>query len=239
MNVSHFRWMTVFGVVCTCLLGGRAWAQKTAEQNAVDPSAEMVESFALAAELTAFGRGEYADSTGLKDFKSPESLIAAGGILLRIHQQTGGKIAATDAKVVDEQGKEIAENTGDGQSLAEEAAALFDEARALPTKDKAALEALIKQAQTVTARGGGVGVKVVSRGIATGHAHTIHMAVKPNAVVAVHGTGKTHFQAIGPGGHVVWHSHGPRGIYSGVHKDVTLKVINPSGATAKYKVFSN
>ena len=125
-------------------------------------------------------------------------------------------------------------------SLADEAAALFDEARALPTKDKAALEAQIKQAEMVTARGGGVGLRVVNRVITTGHAHTVHMAVRPHApAVVVHGTGKTHFKAIGPGGNVIWHSQGPRGVYHpGPGGNVTLKVYN-NGPAAKYRVVGN
>jgi hypothetical protein len=239
MLLSRTRWLMVVSVACGLSLSGPARSQQTAEPTADERSAEVVESLALAAELTAFGRGEFADATGLKDFKSAESLVAAGGILLRIHKQTGGKAAPGDATVSDEQGKEVAEISGDVQSLADEAAALFDEARALPVKDQAALEALIKQAQTVTARAGGVGVRVVTRTIGPGHAHTIRLAPKPNTVIAVQGAGRTHFQAIGPGGNVVWHSHGPRGVYNGPGKDVTLKVINKDGPVAKYKVFAN
>ena len=242
MFKSRTGWLAA--MVVSCGLFGRtsAWAQKTVEKSEAEATADVVAQLALAAELTAFGRGEFADATGVKDFKSPEALVAAGGILLRIHKQTGGKSAPSDAKVMDEDGKAVAEESAAAESLGDEAAALFDEARALPSKDKAALEAQIKQAQTVTARAGGLGPRVVSRVITTGHPHTVHLAVRPNvpAVVAVRGTAHTHFQAIGPGGNVLWRSHGPVGVYHpGGAKDVTLKVINRDGPAAKYKVFAN
>jgi hypothetical protein len=239
MLLSRTSWLVALLALCNLCAVNSASAQKATEKTEDETTAEVVESLALAAELTAFGRGELADATGIKEFKSPEALVAAGGILLRIHKQSGGKMQPSEAKVMDQDGKAVAEETGTAESLADEAAALFDEARALPSKDKAALEAQIKQAQTVTARAGGLGPHVVSRTIVTGHAHTIHMAVKPRAVIAVQGTGKTHFQAVGPGGNVVWHSHGPRGVYNGAGKDVTLKVINKDGPVAKYKVFAN
>ncbi|QDU28369.1 hypothetical protein ETAA8_34690 [Anatilimnocola aggregata] len=236
MLLSRTSWLA--SVVAGCLLFSGTTA--SGQQTEADETSNVVEQIALAAELTAFGRGELTDATGVKDFKSAEALVAAGGILLRIHKQSGGKMAPSDATVMDQDGKAVAEESGAAESLADEAAALFDEARALPSKDKAALEAQIKQAQTVTARAGGLGPRVVSRTIVTGHAHTVRMAVRPNApAVVVHGTAKTHFQAIGPGGKVIWHSHGPRGIYHpGGAKDVTLKVFN-HGPVTKYKVIGN
>lgn len=240
MLLSRKGWLAALAAGCVVLSGVTAWGQKPTETSAAEETADVVGQLALAAELTAFGRGELAEATGIKDFKSPEALVAAGGILLRIHKQTGGKMAPLDAKVMDEDGKPVAEDSGATESLADEAAALFDEARALPSKDKAALEDQIKQAQTVTARAGGLGPRVVGRVITTGKPHTVHVAVRPHApAVVVHGTGKTHFQAIGPGGKVVWHSHGPRGVYHpGGAKDVTLKVFN-NGPVAKYRVFGN
>ena len=244
MVLSRTGWLAAGIAGCILLSGAIAWGQEAgeakAETTATEEGTDFVEQLALAAELTAFGRGELADSTGIKDFKSPEALVAAGGILLRIHKQTGGKMTPAEAQVMDQEGKAVAEGSAETVSLADEAAALFDEARALPSKDKAALEAQIKQAQTVTARAGGLGPRVVSRVITTGHAHTVHMAVRPHApAVVVHGTGRTHFQAVGPGGKVVWHSHGPRGVYHpGGANNVTLKVFN-NGPAAKYRVIGN
>jgi hypothetical protein len=247
MLISRIRFLAVAVAGCMLFSAATACGQQTGAakvegkvESAEEETSDVVEQIALAAELAAFGRGELAEATGLKDFKSPEALVAAGGILLRIHKQSGGKNTPADAKVLDEEGKAVAEESGATESLADEAAALFDEARALPSKDKAALEAQIKQAQTVTTRAGGLGPRVVSRTIVTGKAHTVHMAVRPHApAVVVHGTGRTHFQAIGPGGKVVWHSHGPRGVYHpGGAKDVTVKVFN-NGPVAKYKVIGN
>jgi hypothetical protein len=244
MLKSRTRWFVSTVVTCGILIGTTALADKTVQKSEDDSTSEIVESLAMASELAAFGRGELADATGLKDLKSPEALIAAGGILLRIHKQTGGIAAPADASVVDADGKDVPEESGKTETLADEAEALFDEARALPSNDKAALEAQIKQAQTVTSRGGGMGPRVVTRVIKPGHAHTVKLAVKPHAaaVVAVQGTGKTRFEAIGPGGNVLWRSPGPRGIYNvhpGAGKGVTMKVINPVGPNVKYKVFAN
>ena len=239
-------------MVATCgmLWGATAWAQKPAdkpaEKSEAEKTADVVEQLALAAELTAFGRGELADATGVKDFKSPEALVAAGGILLRAHKHTGGKVTPSDAKVMDDDGKPIAEEGGAEESLADEAEALFDEARALPSKDKAALEAQIKQAQTVPERAVVVGPRVVKRVITTGKPHTVHMGFGKNspAAVTVRGTGRTHFEVHGKGGNVLWHSRGPHGVYKwhpahgGVH-DVKVKVFNKGGPAVKYKVFAN
>lgn len=258
MSMSRTGWLAA--VVATCLVfsGATAWAQKADEkktekkaEKAVEMSdaektAEVVEQLGLAAELTAFGRGELADSTGVKGVMSPEALVAAGGILLRVHKQTGGKVSPSDAKVMDEDGQAVAEDGEATESLADEAAALFDEARALPTKDKAALEAQIRQAQTVPERGVVVGPRVVNRVITTNKVHTVHMGFRPNApaAVTVRSTGRTHFEVVGKGGGVVWHSKGPNGVYNwhpahGGQKDVKLRVINKGGPAVKYKVFAN
>ena len=234
---------------CGMLWGATAWAQKPAEKAAekteAEKTADVVERLALAAELTAFGRGELADATGLKDFKSPEALVAAGGILLRAHKQTAGKIKPSDAEVADDDGATIPEE-GAATSLADEAAALFDEARALSSKDKAALEAQIKQAQTVPERGAVGGPRVITRKIKTGKTHNLKIKFEPNspASVTMRGTGQTQFEVVGNGGNVLWHSKGTWGFYNwhtgrGGVKDITVKVINRGGPPVAYTVTTN
>lgn len=261
MLLSRTGWLSALVVAGVLLSGGTAWAQKSgekaeekktekkaenpAEKTEAEKTAELVERLALAAELTAFGRGELADTTGLKDLKSPEALVAAGGILLRAHKQTGGKVKPSDASVTDEEGKTIPDE-GAAPSLADEAEALFDEARALPSKDKAALEAQIKLAQTVPERGAAGGPRVISRTVKTGKAHNLHIKFQPNspATVAMRGTGKTQFEVVGNGGNVLWHSAGAWGIYTwhtgrGGVKDITVRVINKGGPPVAYTVTTN
>lgn len=249
MLLSRMNWLAAWTVVGCLASGTSAWAQKTAEKAAEKTESEktavLVESLAMAAELAAFGRGELADATGLKDFKSPEALVAAGAIYLRAHKAVGGKVKASDAKVEDSDGKAVAEDA-QAPSWADEAEALFDEARALPSKDKAGLEALIKQAQTVTDRGAIGGPRVINRTIKSGKDHTIHIAFEPNspANVTMRGTGKTQFEVIGPAGKVLWHSQGTWGFYNwhtgrGGVKDITVKVINKGGPPVAYTVTTN
>ena len=191
------------------------FAQGKNEPAEAEKSADLVADLGTAAQLIAFGRGETNEATGLKDFKSPEALVAAGAIYFRAHKATGGKLKPSDAKVEDEDGKAIAEE-GKAPSLAEEAEALFDEARAMPTKDKAGLEALIKQAKATESRGATGGPRVINRTIKTGKAHKIHIAFDPNspASVTMRGTGQTQFEVVGNGGNVLWHSKGTWGFYA-------------------------
>lgn len=208
-------------------------------------SADAVADLGIAAQLAAFGRGELNGTTGLKDFKSPEALVAAGAILLRVHKQTGGKLRFSDAMVMDEDGKGVPAE-GSPTSLGDEAEALFDEARALPTKDKAALEAQIKQAHASPDRGAIAGPQVINRTVKSGKTHKIHIAFEPNspAAVTMRGSGKTQFEVLGKGGNVLWHSMGAWGYYNwhtgrGGVKDITVKVINNAGPPVAYSVTTN
>lgn len=220
-------------------------AQPKAEPTDGEKCAELVEELATAAQLVAFGRGELADATGLKDFKSPEALVAAGAIYLRAHKATGGKMKPSDATIEDADGNAVAEE-GKAPSLAEEAEALFDEARALPTKDKAGLEALIKQASTVESRGATGGPKVITRTIKTGKTHNIQIAFDPRspASVTMRGTGKTKFEVLGNAGKTLWHSQGTWGLYNwhpgnGGLRNITVRVINSGGPPVTYTVMTN
>lgn len=215
------------------------------DEEAATKSADLVADLGTAAQLIAFGRGETNDVTGLKDFKSPEALVAAGAIYLRAHKTTGGKLQPSNAKIEDGDGQAVAEE-GSPASFAHEAEALFDEARAMPTKDKPALEALIKQAQSVESRGATGGPRVINRTVKSGKVHNIHIAFDPNAPASVtmRGTGTTQFEVIGPGGKVLWHSKGSWGFYNwhtgrGGVKDITVKVINKGGPPVAYTVTTN
>lgn len=220
-------------------------AQAKSEPADAEKTAELVSELATAAQLVAFGRGELAEATGLKDLKSPEALVAAGAIYLRAHKATGGKLKPLEAKVEDDDGQAVAAE-GAAPSLAEDAEALFDEARALATKDQAALEALIKQAMTVESRGATGGPRVITRTIKTGKVHHVDIAFDPHAPASVtmRGTGTTQFEVLGNKGKVLWHSKGTWGFYNwhpgnGGLSNVRIKVINGGGPPVAYTITTN
>lgn len=239
--------MGLAAVLITALVSSShvVWGQSAAEPTESERCADLVEELATAAQLTAFGRGELADATGLKDFQSPEALVAAGAIYLRAHKATGGKVKPSDAKIEDSDGKAVPEE-GPAPSFADDAEALFDEARAMPSKDKAGLEALIKQAKSVESRGATGGPRVINRTVKSGKVHNIHIGFDANSPASVNmrGTGTTQFEVIGPAGKVLWHSKGSWGFYNwhtgrGGVKDITVKVINKGGPPVAYTVTTN
>lgn len=239
------RWLQATMVAIVMASGSAAFAQANAGATEGEKSAELVEQLGTAAQLVAFGRGELADATGLKDLKSPEALVAAGAIYLRAHKATGGKLKPSDAKVQDADGTTVAED-GKPLSLGEEAEALFDEARAMPSKDKAVVEALIKQAQAVESRGATGGPRVISRTIKPGKTHHVDIAFDPHspASVTMRGNGKTKFEVVGNKGRVLWHSMGTWGFYNwhpgnGGLSNVTVRVINGSGPPVSYTITTN
>ncbi len=238
-------WLAVAVVTALLSQSVMVFAQAKAEPTEAEKGADLIEELATAAQLTAFGRGELADATGLKDFKSPEALVAAGAIYLRAHKATGGKVKPSDAKVEDSDGKAVPEE-GAAPSFADDAEALFDEARALSTKDSAAIEALIKQAKSVESRGATGGPRVINRTVKSGKNHTIHIKFDANSPASVNmrGTGTTQFEVVGPAGKVLWHSKGSWGYYNwhtgrGGVKDITVKVINRGGPPVAYTVTTN
>lgn len=230
----------VFGLTTVAL------AQAADEPSEAEQSAQLVEELGTAAQLIAFGRGELGDATGLKEFQSPEALVAAGGIYLRAHKACGGKLKPSNATVEDEDGNAVTAE-GEPLSFADEAEALFDEARAMPGADSTALEALIKQAKTATERGAIGGPRVITRMVKSGKVHAIKIPFEANApaTVTMRGTGTTQFEVIGNGGRVLWHSKGTFGVYNwhtggvGGVRDITVKVINRGGPPVAYTVITN
>lgn len=221
-----------------------AWSYP-GEAPGVDDKAQVLDDLELAAHLTAFGRGELAEATGLKDVKSPEALVAAGGILMRTHKRSGGKLPPLKAEVTDESGAAVAAD-GNGPSLEEQAEALFDEARALATGKSQAIEAAIKQAKLIPERGAVGGPRTISRRIGNGKVHTLKIDFESQQFAKVHmqGTGVTQFEVLGQGGKVLWHSKGNWGFYNWtpVGKDsrsITIKVINKGGPPVMYTVQTN
>lgn len=240
LSKSWLMAVVVSGALMACVT---ASAQKGAKSSDGQQVADVVEELGIAAQLAAFGRGELNDLTGLKDFTSAEALVAAGGITLRAHKETAGQLKASEAQVT-EDGKDIAAE-GKPASLEAEAEALFDEARLL-AKDKTALEAKIKEAKMITARGATGGPRVISRTVNTGKTHSLHIGFEPNsrAMVTMRGTGRTQFEVVGNGGNTLWHSKGSWGVFSwhtgkGGERNITVKVINKGGPPVAYSVITN
>lgn len=241
------RWLAVWLVAFVGLalvLPGSARSD-SGDAAGVDEKAQVLDDLELAAQLTAFGRGELGDATGLKDVKSPEALVAAGGILLRVHKRTGGKMPPLKAEVTDESGMAVAAD-GDDSSLEEQAEALFDEARALATGNSKAIEAVIKQAKLVPERGAVGGPRVITRKIGSGKVHTLRIDFESQQFAKVHmqGTGVTQFEVVGQGGKVLWHSKGNWGFYNWTpvgrdSRSITIKVINKGGPPVMYSVRTN
>lgn len=245
-GLSVRGWFTLALLVALFGTAGMASAQQPAEQTEAEKSAAVVEELGTAAQLIAFGRGELGDATGLKEFQSPQALVAAGGIYLRAHKASGGKFRESTATVKDDDGKAVPAE-GEPLSLADEAEALFDEARAAAGADGAAIEALIKQAKTATERGAVGGPRVITRMIRSGRVHRLDIPFDPDspATVTMRGTGTTQFQVLGHGGKVLWHSRGTWGVYNwhtgGVDgvRNITVKVINGGGPPVAYTVLTN
>lgn len=114
-------------------------AEPTKEDIArAEARAATLAELALASELAAFGR----------DAKSPESLAIAGGMLIRAKKAFGQDPAPLDVTPTDAKGNPVKAG-GAVVPLDKQAAALFDEARAMAAGNparSAALEVVIKDA---------------------------------------------------------------------------------------------
>jgi len=194
------RLLTIAAMVA---MTGSAWAADDKEKEAAEAAAhqaEVVASLSQAAELTAFGRGDYAAATGLKGFKSPEALVAAGGILLRADKATEMKSLEADVVATNAQGKPVKSEASKAVSLKDQANALFDEARAMVAEDKsrtAGIESLIKQASTITESRGSVGgARTITRTLNPGETHTVKIGFigGQSAVVSMTANGPPNLQ---------------------------------------------
>lgn len=225
-------------------LGSHLTAEDKAPPSDTRGVSDVVQDLGLAAQLAAYGRGELNELTGLKDFKSPEALVAAGGITLRAHKETAGKIRPSGAEVTEE-GKAVEEKEIE-TSLESDADALFSEAYEMAA-DKKAIESTIKQAKLITTRGAVGGPRVINRTINSGRTQNIKIEFESNssASVAMRGTGKTKFEVIGANGNVLWHSQGSFGTYTwhvggkNARRDITVRVINSKGPQVAYTIITN
>jgi hypothetical protein len=161
--------------------------------------ATLVSDLGLAAELSAFGRGQTLEATTPKNFKSPESLVLAGGIYLRADKAIGGKAAEIDVKPTDEKGTAIDGKAEKAKSFKDQGQDLFEEARLMvaETKDKAriaAIEEMIKREEKSEPDRGSVGgPKRVMRIIPPGATHNYRLGFFSGvpAAVAMQSTGNS------------------------------------------------
>ena len=146
-----------------------------ADVKAAEIRGSAVTDLTLSADLAAFAR----------DAKSPESLVIAGGMLLRADKTFGGKIDTLDAKPTDAKGKPVEGDAAKAGSLKDQAEALYDEARLMVSGDKAreaSLNALIANSKKfgfggdAGARPAVGGPKRIVRTLNAGETHTYNVA---------------------------------------------------------------
>jgi hypothetical protein len=224
---------------------GKDDAEKTAKRGAA------VAELATASQLIAFGRGEMADTTGLKNFKSPESLVAAAGILLRVNGAIGGKIETPDAKPTDDKDKPVEGEALKVTGLEEEAKALFDEARAMVAGNKersATLESLIKEASASETRGAVGSPRAYSRNIGVGvtHVYRIPFVTRSPASVTFRSAARSelHFEIQDDPGAIIFSRNGTNASHSWMTggpgpRSITVRVRNVGRFPTSYTVLTN
>lgn len=214
--------------------------------------AEVVGELTQAASLAAFGRGELADETGLKGFKSPEALVSAGGILLRANAAFGGKMDPLGIDPTDEAGKPIKTEDAKLPGLKAEAEALFDEARAIVAGDRArtaAIEALIKEASTFESRGAVGFPRSVQKPIPPGGHHWYKIPFVPGAPAAIAmrstGASKLQIEILNDAGGRMFNLKGAFAQYQWMTargnqpKMITVNIYNIGKAPTAYQMITN
>jgi hypothetical protein len=178
---------------------------------------KAVANIAKAAQLASIGRGELTEDTILeKSFKSPELLVAAGGLLLE-----SAAVLGDGMDVVNEKGE--IDTKAKPMSLKSRAKDLFDEATVMVAGKKEhekSLNALIAKASTVKdeSRGAVGRPRTVVRTLNPGETATITIGFKPQtqAVISYEtsGGGRQRCQIIGERGRTIYDNTGPNGSHS-------------------------
>ena len=216
-----------------------------AEMESAARRGKMVEDLVTASRLMAFGKGEFAEASGLKDFQSPEALVAAGGILLRVQKGSGG------FEAVNEKGEMVKD--GKTADLTKQADELFKDARNLVKGDKARaseIEALIKQAQTIEDKRGAVGKpRSITKVLKPGESVEITIGFVPACEATVSyvcaGGPKQQCEIIAPGGKTLYDNTGRDGshTWTTVHDDkkrmITIRLTNNGTAVHTVTVTTN
>lgn len=225
--------------------GGRATAQETKEQKEAAARAKQVEDLMTAHRLVAFGKGEFGEASGLKTYQSPEALVAAAGILLRVQKDSGG------FEVINDKGEAVKD--GKAADFTKQADELLAEARNLVKGNKARqaeVEELIKQAQAVGERRGAVNKpRTVTKVLKPGESVEITIGFVPEspATVSYTTTGgpRQQCEIIGPNGKTLYDNSGREGSHSWTTaKDdkkrmITIRLTNNGTATHTVTVTTN
>lgn len=165
MKKYHLGLVAVLGFLTTPLRADDAPVGKDAE--AAQMRADALALLPRAADLAALGR----------DVKSAETLVIAGGMLLRANSLFGGKTDPLKEQPTVEDGKPVGAATA-SVPLAQQADGLFDEARAMAAggSKAAAVEALIKTVSAEFPKRGSVGgPQTVTRTLNPGETHRYNL----------------------------------------------------------------
>jgi hypothetical protein len=206
---------------------------------------KIVENLVAAHRLTAFGKGDLGEASGLKDYQSPEALIAAGGIFLRAHKEAGAFDAVDEKGEVDPKGKV--------PDLTARANDLFQEARNLVKGNKAReseINELIAQAQKVDDKRGAVGKpRTVTRVLAPGASTDVRIGFVPHCPATVGyttaGGGKQRCEIITPNGKTIYDNTGREGSHSwrtaadDAKRMITIRLTNVGTAQHTVTVTTN
>ena len=201
----------LFGLSAT--LAGAAEPTK-AEAELAARRGRLVEDLVTASRLVAFGRGEFGEASGLKDVQSPEALVAAGGILLRVQKASGG------FEAVDDKGE--AAKDGKAADLTAQAEQLFADARNLAKGNKVRageVDDLIKLAKAVENQRGAVGKpRVNTKVLKPGESVEITIGFVPGSPATVSyttaGGPRQQVEIIGPNGKTLYDNTGRDGSHS-------------------------
>lgn len=239
------RWTLGLMLVGLAVVGRAAAAEPTKEESESQARAKLVSDLGTAYRLMAFGKGEYGEASGLKAYQSPEALVAAGGILLRVQKDSGG------FQAVDEKGEPVKD--GKAADLAKQADELFAQARTLAKGDKARtseVEELIKQAKAVEEKRGAVGKpRTVTRVLKPGETVEIIIGFVPSSPASVSyttaGGPRQQCEIIGPGGNTLYDNTGRDGTHNWTTvKDdkkrmITIRLTNRGTGTHTVTVTTN
>lgn len=234
-------------VVLGLAVGGWSSAAEPtkAELEATTRRAKLVEDLVTANRLLAFGKGEFAEASGLKDYQSPEALVAAAGILLRVQKESGGFEAVND--------KGEAVKDGKTADLTKQADDLFKDARNLVKGNKAReseIAELIKQAQTVDDKRGAVGrPRVITKVLKPGESVEVTIGFVPASPATVSyttvGGPRQQCEIIAPNGKTLYDNSGRDGSHSWTTANddkkrmITIRLTNNGNATHTVTVTTN
>jgi hypothetical protein len=236
------RWLAVLTVaVLAGLMPPRA---ADGQQPPPDAEKSGLDELMAAYKLADFGR----------DHKAPEALIAAAGVLRKVHAATNGQMGQVAVKPVDDKDKPVAVEQEKLKSLADEANDLFDEASALGIQLKLpAVEALIKAArkreyELPGERGRAGGPSRVCRRIAPGGVHCYHIPYVAGtpAAIGIQSSNPVRARMVGPAGNVLFNQVVRVGNYTwippagkGRVRTFTMRVENHGRSPAQYVLFTN